>query len=90
LSLFYVPFSQRLLQIFAELHPLDLLRLSRTGSTLRTTVLSRPFRPVWMQALAATGLPPCPDDLAEPTYAALAFEKHCMARAAYMLLVLTS
>ncbi|KAI0327471.1 hypothetical protein GY45DRAFT_1257028 [Cubamyces sp. BRFM 1775] len=60
------------------MHPLDLLQLSRTSKTVRAAVLAYRNRPAWQAALASVeGLPLCPEQLQEPDYAALVFEKIC-------------
>lgn len=41
--------------------------------------MSRQARTIWKAARTAIGMPGCPDDLDEPLYASLMFEKHCNA-----------
>jgi hypothetical protein len=64
-------------QIFGHLHPYDLLRLSRASKALRALVLHKRMKNVWTNALAALNMPPCPLDISEPRYTALAFENIC-------------
>ncbi|KDQ62076.1 hypothetical protein JAAARDRAFT_170240 [Jaapia argillacea MUCL 33604] len=67
-----------LFEIFGQLMPMDLLRLSWTSKTLRSTLMSRSARSVWKQVLGnVPDLPPCPSDLTEAQYALLAFYPHC-------------
>ena len=66
------------IQIFGRLKPLDLLQLSRTSKKLRSLLLGRSSKSVWIQARAnVEGLPDCPLDMSEPAYASLAFEPYC-------------
>ncbi|KAI9058976.1 hypothetical protein FKP32DRAFT_1580835 [Trametes sanguinea] len=65
-------------EILSMLHPQDLLHLSRASKQLRAVVLSRKCRFVWAASLASVdGLPPCPEDMSEPAYAALLFTHIC-------------
>ncbi|KAK0494977.1 hypothetical protein EDD18DRAFT_289815 [Armillaria luteobubalina] len=65
-------------EIFSKLDPLDLLRLSRTTKDLRALLLRRSSTSVWKRARQnIEGLPPLPEDLSEPKYAHLAFDKYC-------------
>ncbi|KAG7451982.1 uncharacterized protein BT62DRAFT_274271 [Guyanagaster necrorhizus] len=67
-----------LFEIFSNLDPVDLLRLSRTSKDLRVLLLQRSSAFVWKRARGnVQGLPPLPDDLSEPKFAHLAFDKHC-------------
>ncbi|KAG7451980.1 uncharacterized protein BT62DRAFT_941002 [Guyanagaster necrorhizus] len=67
-----------LFEIFSNLDPLDLLQLSRTSKDLRALLLQRSSTSVWKRAREnVEGLPPLPDDLDEPKFAYLAFDKHC-------------
>ncbi|KAK0466145.1 uncharacterized protein EV420DRAFT_811718 [Desarmillaria tabescens] len=67
-----------LFEIFSNLDPLDLLRLSRTTKDLRALLLQRTSSFVWKRARQnVEGLPPLPDDLSEPKFAHLAFDKTC-------------
>ncbi|KAK0433553.1 hypothetical protein EV421DRAFT_2088640 [Armillaria borealis] len=63
---------------FSKLDPLDFLRLSRTTKDLRALLLQRSSTFVWKRARQnVEGLPPLPEDLSEPKFAHLAFDKHC-------------
>ncbi|KAF9532485.1 hypothetical protein CPB83DRAFT_846869 [Crepidotus variabilis] len=65
-------------QIFGHLTPLDLLNISRTSHQLRNTLLDRRVRCVWQASFGnIPRLPPCPSDLNEVQYAALAFDDWC-------------
>jgi hypothetical protein len=65
-------------QIFAFLHPMDLIRLSRTTKTVRSLVMAKSARVVWMSSLASIAdLPPCPKDMSECAWARLVFEPIC-------------
>ena len=44
--------------------------------------MSRDSRAIWRAALGrAEDLPPCPNDMSEPLYAALVFDQHCFVSA---------
>ncbi|KJA27584.1 hypothetical protein HYPSUDRAFT_62657 [Hypholoma sublateritium FD-334 SS-4] len=66
-------------EIFMELHPIDLVHLSRTSKALRRHLMSRSSITVWKAARASVipPMPECPDDFSEPAYADLAFGKAC-------------
>ncbi|KAH9855825.1 hypothetical protein C2E23DRAFT_552119 [Lenzites betulinus] len=68
-------------EIASHLHPLDILRLSRTSKEFRTMLLSRTSRHVWAAAreTVVPPLPACPAHLSEPKYATIVFENLCMA-----------
>ncbi|KAF9000522.1 hypothetical protein BDZ89DRAFT_1082273 [Hymenopellis radicata] len=67
-----------LFEIFSYLEPLDLLRISRTTKDLRQLLMSKSSAFIWERArLATEGLPPIPDDLNDPQYINLLFDKHC-------------
>ncbi|KAJ7672336.1 hypothetical protein DFH06DRAFT_90784 [Mycena polygramma] len=66
--------------IFVHLHPLDLLRLSRTSKGLRRILLSRGLsRQIWRACLkrSSPGLPACPEDFPEPLVSSLLFAGFC-------------
>ncbi|KAF9070945.1 hypothetical protein BDP27DRAFT_1219832 [Rhodocollybia butyracea] len=68
-------------EIFAYLHPLDLLRLSRATKELRCILINKSSEHVWRTARQnVAGLPPLPHDLNEPQYAHLMFEPNCDVR----------
>ena len=57
------------------MHSLDFLHLSRASKRLRSTLLRRNSCTAWKAAFAELhGLPPCPESLSEPMYAALLFD----------------
>ncbi|KAF5341658.1 hypothetical protein D9611_002145 [Ephemerocybe angulata] len=67
-------------EIYALLHPVDLLQLARTSKVFRKVLMNRQAsrKMIWMPALASIrGLPPCPKDLAEPRYINLLLESTC-------------
>ncbi|RDX56503.1 hypothetical protein OH76DRAFT_1395620 [Lentinus brumalis] len=67
-----------LYEIFAHLHPYDLLHLTRTTKPLRVLLMNRSATTVWKRAREnVPGLPDCPPDLSEPAFANLAFDPHC-------------
>ncbi|CAE6483958.1 unnamed protein product [Rhizoctonia solani] len=64
--------------IASYFQPQDVLTLSRVNSFLRQMLMSRDSEPIWRSArLNLVGLPPCPKEIPEPTYAALLFSKIC-------------
>ncbi|KAI0739454.1 hypothetical protein C8Q80DRAFT_182975 [Daedaleopsis nitida] len=66
------------LMIASHLHPSDLLHLSRS-SKMCASILLQGNRGVWNDAFKRIGLPPCPEDLRGPVYAALVFDRSCFA-----------
>ncbi|KAG9121695.1 hypothetical protein FRC07_002252 [Ceratobasidium sp. 392] len=69
-------------EIFAEitsyLNPLDVLNMSHSNKALRKLLMQRSAVQIWRRALEnIPGLPPCPEHLCEPAYAAVIFSKHC-------------
>jgi len=65
------------LGIFSHSDAYDLLRLSRSSKLLRSLLMKRSERPLWQAAIERSGLPPCPDDMCEPAYISLAFDRWC-------------
>ncbi|TRM58387.1 hypothetical protein BD626DRAFT_511706 [Schizophyllum amplum] len=66
-------------EIFSHLHPAHLLNISRTNKALRGTLMQKSARGVWRLSFEGVeDLPPVPDDLNEPQYARLLFDKSCM------------
>ncbi|PBK65738.1 hypothetical protein ARMSODRAFT_1022171 [Armillaria solidipes] len=67
-----------LLEIFSHLEPRDLLHLCRTNKFLRSILLNRNSLSVWRGARQSLNdLPDLPEDLSEPCYASLLFDKYC-------------
>ncbi|KAH9854876.1 hypothetical protein C2E23DRAFT_815980 [Lenzites betulinus] len=69
-----------LFEVFAQIHPLDLLTLSRTSKTFRTYLMSRRSSlRVWVAARVRelSDAPPCPPHVSEPQYAILLFTQWC-------------
>ncbi|KAL1738469.1 hypothetical protein HDZ31DRAFT_78340, partial [Schizophyllum fasciatum] len=66
-------------EIFSHLHPAHLLAVSRTNKALRGMLMCKNARSVWRKSfLNAPDIPPVPEDLNEPQYARLLFDKSCM------------
>lgn len=66
-------------EILSHLHPAHLLNVSRTNKALRQILMCKNARSVWRSSFAnAQDVPPVPDDLTEPQYARLLFDKSCM------------
>ncbi|KAJ3556130.1 hypothetical protein NM688_g2194 [Phlebia brevispora] len=67
-----------LVEILSHLRPLDILHISRTNKAFRKFLMARASEFIWKRAREnVPGLPPCPEDLSEPSYANLAFDTHC-------------
>ncbi|KAJ7724256.1 hypothetical protein B0H16DRAFT_1596898 [Mycena metata] len=65
-------------EIFGNLQPLDLLRLSRTSKEFRNLLMHRSSITVWRASLSQVpGLPPCPPGMNEPSWISLAFDPTC-------------
>ncbi|KAG9097615.1 hypothetical protein FS749_005905 [Ceratobasidium sp. UAMH 11750] len=70
------------IEVFTEiakyLYPLDLILLARANKFFRQLLMNRSAIQTWRYALNnVPGLPPCPEQLCEPQYAALLFTKYC-------------
>ncbi|CAE6478791.1 unnamed protein product [Rhizoctonia solani] len=70
------------IDIFAEitshLYPKDIISLSRANKYLRSLLMRRSSRHIWISAMNnIEGLPPCPPDISEPRYLALLFARDC-------------
>ncbi|KAI0317908.1 hypothetical protein OF83DRAFT_1118905 [Amylostereum chailletii] len=70
-----------LVEVFLHSSPQDLHRIARTTKAFRRLLMSRQFRFIWVNALRQEdGIPPCPEDTAEPAWAWLLFgERVCNA-----------
>jgi hypothetical protein len=69
-------------QILLYLHPLDLLRIYRTCSSLRDVIISPATRFLWDASFSSVpNMPPCPSHLTHMFYAHLSFEHRCHVRA---------
>jgi hypothetical protein len=65
-------------QILLYLHPLDLLRIYRTCSSLRSVIISPATRFLWDVSFSSVpNMPPCPSHLTQMFYAHLSFEHRC-------------
>jgi hypothetical protein len=72
--------DEALIQITAQLEPLDILHLSRISKHFRSTFGSRHSRHIWITARQNMAIPDCPFDLTELQYASLMFEQTCQVR----------
>jgi len=63
-------------KILGSLDTLDILNLARTRD-LRPLLMSFFSAFLWKKARERAGMPPCPDHLSEPRFAALFFDKFC-------------
>ncbi|KAB5590865.1 Protein SFI1 [Ceratobasidium theobromae] len=67
-----------LIEVAKHLSLPELIQLSRVNKSLHELFLSRQTVRIWRSAQQAVpGLPPCPEELCEPQYAALLFTKWC-------------
>ncbi|RDX52690.1 hypothetical protein OH76DRAFT_1433438 [Lentinus brumalis] len=67
-------------EIVSHMEPKDLLQLSRASKELRALLLSKKdTRRLWVAARnnVVPPLPDCPEDMSEPRYAFLVFERFC-------------
>ncbi|KAH9833534.1 uncharacterized protein C8Q71DRAFT_773902 [Rhodofomes roseus] len=65
-------------EILSQCHPRELLTLARTTKWFRSLLMRRNSAYLWREALRTVqGLPPCPPELAEPAWVALAFSPYC-------------
>ncbi len=72
--------SPRPPKIVSHMEPKDLLQLSRASKELRVLLLSnKNTRHLWVAARnnVVPPLPDCPEDMSEPRYAFLVFERFC-------------
>lgn len=75
-------------QIFGQLAPYDLLKLSRMTKEFRRVLMHKSSISVWKSALERIpGLPSCPEDMSEPQWVNLAFDPHCHVSTAWLLLI---
>ncbi|KAH8806863.1 hypothetical protein DL96DRAFT_1629958 [Flagelloscypha sp. PMI_526] len=69
-------------EVFSHCEPPDLLALSRSSKDIRALLLNRAFpgtEALWASAREAIpNIPEKPDEISEPEFAALLFDKHCM------------
>ncbi|CAE7148447.1 unnamed protein product [Rhizoctonia solani] len=67
-----------LIEIARYVHPLDLIMLSRVNKFFRELFVDKRSARIWQSAMHnLPTLPPCPDDVCEPQYAAMIFTKRC-------------
>ncbi|TFK69652.1 hypothetical protein BDN72DRAFT_897128 [Pluteus cervinus] len=67
-----------LLEVLYQLDPYSLLRLSRASRDLRTFLMARASRHIWLAVLKNAGMPECPPGLSEPRYFRLVFDITCL------------
>ncbi|KDQ07101.1 hypothetical protein BOTBODRAFT_149356 [Botryobasidium botryosum FD-172 SS1] len=66
------------IEVSTHLLPLDLLHLARTSRNIRKLLMSRLSTFAWRRAREnVPHLPECPEDLSEPEYASLLYERNC-------------
>ncbi|TFK42053.1 hypothetical protein BDQ12DRAFT_645494 [Crucibulum laeve] len=67
-----------LFEIFAHLHPADLLKMARLNKEFRKLLMHRSTIGLWKDALAnVSGLPECPAAMTEIEWVNLVFSQHC-------------
>ena len=60
---------------------MDLLNMSRSSKRFRDILTTKHHRDVWTNSFELVeGLPPCPNDMSGPFYAALLFDTTCFVR----------
>ncbi|KAF5310607.1 hypothetical protein D9619_007761 [Psilocybe cf. subviscida] len=67
-----------LFEVFGHLAPKDLISLSRTTKSLRSTLLDESAKSVWITSRSRKGAPDPPPDMSEAQWAALIFGHTCM------------
>ncbi|KAH7338103.1 hypothetical protein B0J17DRAFT_768297 [Rhizoctonia solani] len=73
-----------LIEVARYVHPLDLIMLSRVSKFLRELFMDKRSALIWRSAREnLPGLPPCPDEVSEPQYAAMVFTKRCSVCGSY-------
>ncbi|CAE6531875.1 unnamed protein product [Rhizoctonia solani] len=73
-----------LIEVARYVHPLDLIMLSRVNKFLRELFMDKRSALIWRSAREnLPGLPPCPDEVSEPQYAAMVFTKRCSVCGSY-------
>ncbi|TRM67677.1 hypothetical protein BD626DRAFT_104585 [Schizophyllum amplum] len=68
-----------LYEVFKNMHPLDLLQVSRTNKAFRGVLMSRSSAWIWKGSFAAAQdlLPPLHEDLTIPQFISLIFDRTC-------------
>ncbi|KAJ6502644.1 hypothetical protein DFH09DRAFT_296401 [Mycena vulgaris] len=65
-------------EIFGNLHPLDVLRLSRTSKEFRNLLMHKSSITIWRSSLNnVPNLPPCAPGMTEPQWISLVFDSTC-------------
>ncbi|KAJ7109867.1 hypothetical protein C8R44DRAFT_265323 [Mycena epipterygia] len=65
-------------EIFGNLQPLDVLRLSRTSKEFRSLLMHKSSITIWRSSLSnVPNLPPCPIGMTEPQWTSLVFDPTC-------------
>ncbi|KAG8759817.1 hypothetical protein FRC11_001330 [Ceratobasidium sp. 423] len=73
-----------LIEIARYVHPLDLIMLSRVNKYFRELFMDKRSAMIWRSAQEnLPGLPPCPEEVCEPQYAAMLFAKRCSSCGGY-------
>ncbi|CAE6426620.1 unnamed protein product [Rhizoctonia solani] len=73
-----------LIEIARYVHPLDLIMLSRVNKFFRELFMDKRSALIWQSAREnLPGLPPCPEEVCEPQYAAMLFAKRCSSCGGY-------
>ncbi|TRM56569.1 hypothetical protein BD626DRAFT_466220 [Schizophyllum amplum] len=66
-----------LYEILQNMHPRDLLQVSRTTKTLRSVLMSKSSIWIWNASHAASDLPPVPQGMTVPQFVSLAYDRFC-------------
>ncbi|KAJ7754968.1 hypothetical protein DFH07DRAFT_822306 [Mycena maculata] len=67
-----------LFEVFGNLQPLDVLRLSRTSKEFRNLLMHKSAVTIWRSSLRnVPGLPSCPTGMTEPQWVSLVFDATC-------------
>ncbi|KAH9907124.1 uncharacterized protein B0H18DRAFT_898352, partial [Fomitopsis serialis] len=65
-------------QIMRRLHPRDLLSLSWASKSFHDFMTKKSSAYIWKESLKnVQGVPPCPEQLTEPAWAALLYSPYC-------------
>ncbi|CAE7148460.1 unnamed protein product, partial [Rhizoctonia solani] len=67
-----------LIEVARYVHPLDLIMLARVNKFFRELLMDKRSALIWRSSRGnMPELPPCPDEVSEPQYAAMIFAKRC-------------
>ncbi|KAL0566285.1 hypothetical protein V5O48_015733 [Marasmius crinis-equi] len=67
-------------EIFSNVTPYDLLKLSWTSKKLREILMSKSSTSIWKRSRETIGMPEPIPSISEPAFAFLLFDKHCYVR----------